>query len=550
MSLSASNREIIEKAVKAIHDRSFFAQYAESPKAYGEEASAQGLKLYNEQLDKKFEQLHQQHPTAWVGEESSPYTLKPLGVTYPCFEVDTLIVRAGRAFDEWRKVPVNDRAEVLIDALERVKNRFFEIAYATQHTTGQSFVMSFQASGPHASDRALEAVAMGWEELQRFPETVIWEKPAGKGVIKLEKNYHPVPKGIGLVIGCSTFPTWNTVPGLFATLVTGNTAIVKPHPKSVYAIAIVVAEIQNALKQAGHDTNICQLAVDSSDKLITKKLAGHPLVKLIDYTGSSQFGDYVESLAGKATFTEKAGVNSVIIDSVADLAPVVQNLAFSVSLYSGQMCTAPQNFFVPAEGIKTANGVMSYEEVVKAFVAAIDGIAKHPAMGPGTLGAIQSEATMKRVDSVKDIATMLLESAKVPNTEYPDARTLSPTVLEVDAKDFGIYENELFGPIVLVIKTKNTRQSLELAREMAVKHGAITCAAYTTDTEIMKEIEEEMETSFTPVSFNLTGGIFVNQHATFSDFHVTGGNPAGNASFTNPDYVNRRFVWVGHRKNG
>ena len=122
-------------------------------------------------------------------------------------------------------------------------------------------------------------------------------------------------------------------------------------------------------------------------------------------------------------------------------------------------------------------------------------------------------------------------------------------VLEVDAKDFGIYENELFGPIVLIIKTKNTHQSLELAREMAVKHGSITCAAYTTNDELAKEIEEEMETSFTPVSFNLTGGIFVNQHATFSDFHVTGGNPAGNASFTNPDYVNRRFVWVGHRKN-
>jgi acyl-CoA reductase-like NAD-dependent aldehyde dehydrogenase len=151
---------------------------------------------------------------------------------------------------------------------------------------------------------------------------------------------------------------------------------------------------------------------------------------------------------------------------------------------------------------------------------------------------------------VKDIATLLLESGKVANAEFPDARTLSPTVLEVDAKDFGIYENELFGPIVLVIKTKNTRQSLELAREMAVKHGAITCGAYTTNDEIAKEIEEEMETSFTPVSFNLTGGIFVNQHATFSDFHVTGGNPAGNASFTNPDYVNRRFVWVGHRKNG
>jgi acyl-CoA reductase-like NAD-dependent aldehyde dehydrogenase len=96
--------------------------------------------------------------------------------------------------------------------------------------------------------------------------------------------------------------------------VTGNTAIVKPHPKSVYAIAIVVAEIQNALHQKGLDINICQLAVDSSDKLITKKLAEHPLVKLIDYTGGSTFGNYVEALPGKTTFTEKAGVNSVIID--------------------------------------------------------------------------------------------------------------------------------------------------------------------------------------------------------------------------------------------
>ena len=549
MSLSTAHREIIDNAVKAIHARTFFAQYPEHPKAYGEEAPAQGLSAYNNQLGKKFEALHQQNPTGWVGEEVSPYTMKPLGISYPTFEVDTLIVRAGRAFDYWRKTTVEQRADILVDALERIKNRFFEIAHATQHTTGQSFVMSFQASGPHASDRALEAVAMGYEELNRFPASVTWEKPAGKAMLKLEKHYHAVPKGIGLVIGCSTFPTWNTVPGLFATLMTGNTAIVKPHPKAVYAIAIVVAEIQNALQHAGFDTNICQLAVDSSAKLITKTLAEHPLVKLIDYTGGSSFGGYIESLPGKTTFTEKAGVNSVIIDSVADLAPVAQNLAFSVSLYSGQMCTAPQNFFIPASGIHTAAGAVSYEDTVKAITTAIAGIANHPQMGAGTLGAIQSEATMKRIDSVKDLSTMLLEPAKVANAEYPDARTSSPIVLEVDAKDFGIYENELFGPIVLIIKTKNTQQSIELARDMAAKHGAITCAAYTTNEDIMKQIEEEMESVFTPVSFNLTGGIFVNQHATFSDFHVTGGNPAGNATFTNPEYVNKRFVWVGHRRN-
>ena len=549
MALSAANKEIIEKAIKAIHERVFYAQYPEHPKAYGEEAPNKGLEAYNNQLGKPFTGLLQQNPTGWSGEEVSPYTNKALGITYPVFDVDTLIVRAGRAFGEWKKVSADDRAEVLVDALERVKNRFFEIAYATHHTTGQSFVMSFQASGPHASDRALEALAMGYEELNRFPANVTWEKPMGKASVVLQKQFKAIPKGIGLVIGCSTFPTWNSVPGLFATLVTGNTAIVKPHPKSVYAIAIVVAEIQAALKAKGLDPNVCQLAVDSSSNLITKQLAEHPLVKLIDYTGGSAFGSYVESLPGKVTFTEKAGVNSVILDSVADLKPVIQNVAFAVSLYSGQMCTAPQNFFIPAGGVKQGDTVIPYEEVKKALVDAIAGIAGHPQMGPGTLGAIQSEVTLKRVNSMKELeVNILLEPKAVANAEFPEARTTSPVVLEVDAHDVGVYENELFGPIVLIVKTKDTNQSIEIAKHMAEKHGAITFSAYTTDEATANTITEELESVFAPVSLNLTGMIWVNQHATFSDFHVTGGNPAGNASFTNPEYVNKRFVWVGHRR--
>lgn len=549
MSLSAAYKEIVDKAVNAIHERTFYAQYPEHPKAYGEDAPAKGEAAYNAQLGNQFKGLLQQNPSAWVGEETSPYTMKPLGITYPVFEVETLIVRAGRAFDTWKKVSVADRAEILVDALERVKHRFFEIAHATQHTTGQSFIMSFQASGPHASDRALEALAMGYEELSRFPGQVLWEKPMGKASVKLDKTFRAVPKGVGLVIGCSTFPIWNSVPGMFASLITGNSIIVKPHPKSIYPIAIVVAEIQAALQAKGCDPNVCQLAVDSSDKLITKTLAENPVVKLIDYTGGSAFGAYVEALPGKTTFTEKAGVNSVIIDSVADLKPVVQNLSFAVSLYSGQMCTAPQNFFIPAQGVKSSDTVIPYEEVKKALVDAIAGIAQHPQMGPGTLGAIQSDVTVKRVNSVKDLeATVLLEPAKVANPDFPEARTTSHVVLEVDAKDFGIYENELFGPIVLIIKTKDTAQSVHLAKEMAAKHGAITCAAYTTDEAMADFIVNEMEEVFAPVSLNLTGMIWVNQHAGFSDFHVTGGNPAGNASFTNPEYVSKRFVWVGHRK--
>jgi hypothetical protein len=83
---------------------------------------------------------------------------------------------------------------------------------------------------------------------------------------------------------------------------------------------------------------------------------------------------------------------------------------------------------------------------------------------------------------------------------------------------------------------------------MALAHGAISCGAYVTDERVKEKIADEMSMAATPVSFNLTGGIYMNQHAAFSDFHVTGGNPSGNASFTNPEYVTKRFTWVGHRE--
>lgn len=548
MPLRDEFRSIIDNAVKAIHNRLYFAQYPEHPKAYGEEAPGKAFETFNALIGQEYTDLDQNDADAWIGEETSPYTGKPLGITYPSFNTKTLVERANAAFKTWKNVSVDDRAEVLVASLEAIKHNFHLIAQATQHTTGQAYMMSFQASGPHSNDRALEALALGYQELTRFPGSLIWEKPMGPTSVVLHKQFKPVPKGVGLVIGCSTFPVWNSVPGLYASLITGNPVIVKPHPKSVLPIAVVVAEIRKTLKAAGYDPNVVQLAVDGSNKLITKELAEHSDVKVIDYTGSSSFGDYIESLPNKVVFTEKAGVNSVILDSANDLKPVLQNLSFAVSLYSGQMCTAPQNIFIPAAGVKTAEGVVSYEDVVNAFKDAVAGLTSHPKAGPGTLGAIQSDATYERAkNSGKLGGKVLLAGADVANAEYPEARVYAPSIIELDAEDAAIYENELFGPIVLIIKTKDTAQSVALAKKMAKEHGAITCAAYTTDADTAAHIFEEMESVFTPVSLNLTGNIWVNQHAAFSDFHVTGGNPAGNASFTNPEYVNKRFVWVGHR---
>lgn len=373
----------------------------------------------------------------------------------------------------------------------------------------------------------------------------------GRTTAVLEKEWRAVPKGIAVVIGCATFPTWNTVPGMFASLVTGNPVIVKPHPKAVLPIALIVAELQRVLEENGLPAAICQLAVDGPERLIAKDLCEHPLVKLIDYTGGAEFGTYIESLQtrGKVVFTEKTGVNCVILDSCAELGSVVQNLAFSVSLYSGQMCTAPQNFFIPEAGVRVGDELVPYDEVVRQLTEAIQAVAANPKAGFHILGTLQNPATRSRVEAMTRTGLKsVLAADVVTNPQFAQARTCSPGVFEATTADGEHFSREWFGPIALVIKTRDSRESLRLAAELATQQGALSCAAYTTDPSLKEAIKDQMGLAATPVSFNLTGGFYVNQNAAFSDFHGTGGNPAGTASFADPLFVLRRFTWVGFRE--
>lgn len=552
-SLYDKHKSIVDNAIKAVHKREFFAQYPEmpSPQVYGETAEADQKKVFEQQLNNKFERLKQSHDTWIASDEQSPYTQEKLGISYPAFaNAGKYVETALAAWTDWKKTDAKTRAGILVESLERLKNHFHEVAFATMHTTGQSYMMSFQASGPHAADRALEAIGLGYQELTRFPHKLTWEKPVGKANLKLEKFFTTVPKGVSLAIGCATFPIWNTLPGVYASLIAGNPVIVKPHPKGIYPIAIVVGLLQDVLTEAGFSPNVVLLAPDTEAKPVTKELAESQDVKIIDFTGGSQFGKYIESLPGKVTFTEMTGVNSIIIDSVMDLGAMAQNVAFSVSLYSGQMCTAPQNFYVPKDGIKAGAQHVSFEEVEKAIVEAIRGLAGHPKAGPGVLGAIQSEATYKRVDAAQKLGgKVLLESKPVANPDFPNIRSASPIVIELDPSAREVFNQEMFGPIVFIIPTANTEESLRLASESAKEHGAISCGAYTLDNQLMERIADVMADAGTPVAFNLVGNIYVNQNASFSDFHVTGGNPAGSASLTDPEFVLKRFTRVQAKVN-
>ncbi|MGH3315803.1 MAG: phenylacetic acid degradation protein PaaN [Nocardioidaceae bacterium] len=540
--LESRHRPVLDQALEAIRTRGYFSAFPESPspKVYGESAAADGKAAFDALLGTSFP-LETPGATGTVATEKSPFGL-PLEVAYPRMTadgVDTLMTAARAGIPAWRDAGPLARTAVCMEILGRLHARVFELGNAVQHTSGQAFVMAFQAGGAHALDRALEALAYSYAEMTRHPQTAVWEKPGRGEPLRMEKTFTAVPRGVGLVIGCNTFPTWNSWPGLFASLVTGNPVVVKPHPGAVLPLAITVQAAREVLGECGFDPNLVTLAAEDPADGLAKVLATRPEVKLVDFTGSNAFGEWLEQNATQAVvFTEKAGVNTVVVDSTDSFKGLCSNLAFSFSLYSGQMCTAPQNVYVPADGIDTDEGHKSFEEVGEGIAAGLQKL----------LGGIVNDGVLQRLGSLPK-ADVVVESRVVSHPSFADAVVRTPTVLALDASDSDVFTRECFGPVSYLIRTPGTTASLELFRDTVREHGAMTASVYSTSEDVVEAARSAALDAGVALSENLTGQVFVNQSAAFSDFHGTGANPAANASFTDGAYVANRFRIVQSRRH-
>ncbi|AKN70252.1 aldehyde dehydrogenase [Streptomyces sp. PBH53] len=553
--LIAKHRPTLDQALEAIRTRAYWSPHPEHPKAYGENGSldaAAGKAAFDALLGNRLDLADQPGIDDWVGDEVSPYGIE-LGVTYPHADLDVLLpaMRAGQR--AWRDAGPELRAMVCLEILKRISDRTHQFAHAVMHTSGQAFMMAFQAGGPHAQDRGLEAVAYAYAEQIRTPQSTEWSKPQGKrDPLALAKTFTPVPRGIGLVIGCNTFPTWNGYPGLFASLATGNAVLVKPHPRAVLPLALTVRIARDVLAEAGFDANLVALAAERSGEGIAKTLALRPEIKIIDYTGSTAFGDWLEDNARQAqVYTEKAGVNTVVVHSTDDYKGMLSNLAFSLSLYSGQMCTTPQNLLIPRDGITTDQGPKSFDEVTADLARAVEGLLGDDARANALLGAIVNPDVKARLEAAAGLGEVALASREVANPEYPGAVVRTPVIVKLDGAkpdDEAAYMSECFGPVSFVVAVDSVTDAAELLRRTVREKGAMTVGAYTTDAGVEEAIQEVCLEESAQLSFNLTGGVYVNQTAAFSDFHGSGGNPAANAALTDGAFVANRFRVVEVRR--
>jgi acyl-CoA reductase-like NAD-dependent aldehyde dehydrogenase len=212
------------------------------------------------------------------------------------------------------------------------------------------------------------------------------------------------------------------------------------------------------------------------------------------------------------------------------------------------MCTSPQAVLIPRDGIQTADGVLSFTDLVACLTDAIKKLLADPERAAGVLGAIPNQETIKRLEGADNLGEVVLESETYPIPGYEGAVYRTPLVLKVEGNDT-VWQQEYFGPISFAVAIDNIQHGLDLIAHTIETKGAITFGVYSTSEDVLDRAEQVAIEQGVALSCNLDGAVFVNQSAAFSDFHATGNNPAANASLTDPAFVAERFAVVQSRRH-
>jgi phenylacetic acid degradation protein paaN len=540
---------VFKRAQQACDTRECWSPFPEMPDKYPDAAKAKvaGLQAFEAHRAAGEFTLDQPGVTGWVGEEVSPYTQQPLGIRYPQSDLDTLFDAAERAMVAWADAPVQARVGALMEVLDTLyREHLFEMLHAVMHTAGQSYNMAYAGSGVNALDRGIEALVYAEQAMRSVTPRAQWQRRFGEAQITLQKTYRLVPRGVAVCFSCASFPTWNAWPSMIASLATGNPVIVKPHPATVLPMAITVRVFRRVLQAAGFDPNLVTLALDTVADPIGKVLVKHPKTAIVDFTGSVRFGHWVEQNAHPAlTYTETAGCNTVVLESAQDLDAALRSLATTLCMFSAQMCTSPQNIYLPRDGVKTPQGPVPFDEVARRLAAAVQALTAEPKKAAMILASIQSPQTLALLKQLQaegaSRGKVLLAPAAYPHPEFPQARTSTPLMLQVTPAERDLYAQERFGPVSFVIACRDADDALAQATHDVRTEGGLTAFLYSTNEDYIARAEAAYARAGAQLTINLTGPMPLNFAAAYSDYHVTTLNPAGNATFTNLAFVVGRF---------
>ena len=422
---------------------------------------------------------------------------------------------ALKAFETWKSAPVEERASLLLNAAEIIRTRKFEFCAWLTYEVGKNWAEA-DADVAETID-FLEFYAR--EALRLAQATTPIQYPGERN----ELLY--IPLGVGAVIPPWNFPFAIMAGMTAAAIVSGNTVILKPSSDS----PTIAARFVDVLEEAGMPPGVVNFC-PGSGATFGNAIVQHPKTRFIAFTGSKEVGLDIHEQAAKAqpgqiwikrTILEMGGKDSIVVSADAELDDAVAGVVASAFGFSGQKCSACSRVIVE-EPIYDVFVDRVRERVAQLTVG---DPTKNPNMGP-VVNAGAMQTILDYIETGKKEGRLIAggQAVETPENGY----FLEPTVFADIAPDARISQEEIFGPVLAIIKAKDYDDALAIANN--TEYG-LTGAVYTNDREKLNHARRMFHVGNLYFNRKCTGAM-VGAHP-FGGFNMSGTDSKAGG----PDYL-------------
>lgn len=430
-------------------------------------------------------------------------------------QVDQAVAAAKRAQPGWSAVGPEKRAAVIRQVAALMRERFFELA------AWQVFECSKQWS--EATNDVCEAIDFCEFYAQGAIDLV---KPQGADVPGEENRFDYLPRGVCAVIAPWNFPLAILTGMVTAALVTGNTVVFKPAEQSSVNGGLLMELLQAAGLPAG-----AAHFLPGHGRTSGARMVEHPDVALIVFTGSRQVGLAINSKAAeisardipfvKRVIAEMGGKNAIIVDVDADLDEAVVGVVKSAFGYQGQKCSACSRVIVLDR---------VYDTFVHRLAQAVSSLVVAPAEDPSSnVGAVIDQDARDKIMSYVELGRQEGRAlvAVDPGPLAQQGFFVGPHVF-VDVKpDARIAQEEIFGPVLSVIRCKDLDEAIRIANGTDY---ALTGGMFSRSPQALDRARRELQMGNVYLNRNITGALVARQ--PFGGFKMSGiGSKAGGTEY-------------------